>query len=100
RRPGAEGAYVLSRDEIRHKIQETADQGGRQLLMQGGHHPHIKTDWWCELLADIRARWPQVNPHALSAPELDHLAKLDKRPVEDVIDDLVRAGLGGGPGAG
>jgi cyclic dehypoxanthinyl futalosine synthase len=68
--------------------------------MQGGHHPYIKTAWWCELIADIRARWPQINCHALSAPELDHLSKLDKRPVEDVIADLVQAGLGSVPGAG
>ncbi len=100
RRPGAEGEYVLSRDEIHRRIQETADLGGRQLLMQGGHHPYIKTDWWCDLIADIRARWPQVNCHALSAPELDHLAKLDKRPVEGVIADLKAAGLGSVPGAG
>lgn len=100
RRPGAEGEYVLSRDEIHRRIQETADLGGRQLLMQGGHHPYIKTDWWCDLISDIRARWPQVNCHALSAPELDHLSKLDKRPVEDVIADLKHAGLGSVPGAG
>jgi len=100
RRPGAEGAYVLPREEIHRRLQETADLGGRQVLMQGGHHPYLKTAWWCELLADLRARWPQINCHALSAPELDHLSKLDKRPVEAVIDDLAQAGLGSVPGAG
>ena len=100
RRPGAEGAYVLPREEIDKRIQETADLGGRQLLMQGGHHPAIKTAWWCDLIAHIRERWPQVNCHALSAPELDHLAKLDKRPVEHVIAELKEAGLGSVPGAG
>lgn len=100
RRPKADGAYVLEREEIFARIQETAELGGRQLLMQGGHHPYLKTDWWCELLSDVRQRWPQINPHALSAPEIDHLAKLDKRPVEEVIADLVDAGLGSVPGAG
>jgi len=99
RRPGAEGEYVLERDEIYRRIQETVDLGGRQLLMQGGHHPYIKTEWWCELLRDIGERW-DINCHALSAPELDHLAKLDKRPVEEVIRDLKDAGLGSVPGAG
>jgi cyclic dehypoxanthinyl futalosine synthase len=100
RRPGAEGAYVLERDEIHRRVQELADQGGRQLLMQGGHHPYLKTAWWCELIADLRSRWPQINSHALSAPELDHLSKLDKRPVEEVIADLAEAGWGSLPGAG
>jgi cyclic dehypoxanthinyl futalosine synthase len=100
RRPKAQGAYVLERDVIVAKMQELADLGGRQVLMQGGHHPYLKTDWWCELFADLRARFPQINLHALSAPELDHLAKLDKRPVEDVLRDLIAAGLGSVPGAG
>jgi cyclic dehypoxanthinyl futalosine synthase len=100
RRPGHAQAYVLSREAIVEKVRETAELGGRQVLMQGGHHPQIKTDWWCELIADLKARFPLVNAHALSAPELDHLAKLDKRPVEGVIADLVAAGMGSLPGAG
>ena len=100
RRPKHAQAYVLSRDEIVCKVRETAELGGRQILIQGGHHPYLKTEWWCELLADLRERFPQVNAHALSAPELDHLAKLDKRPVQDVIRDLKRAGMGSVPGAG
>ena len=99
RRPNAEGAYVLPREEIHARIQETVDLGGQQLLMQGGHHPYLKTDWWCELIEDIGAHF-DINCHALSAPELDHLSKLDKRPVEEVIADLKQAGLGSVPGAG
>jgi len=100
RRPKADGAYVLDRDVIIAKVHETAEQGGRQILMQGGHHPYLKTDWWCELIADLKQRFPEINAHALSAPEIDHLAKLDKRPVEEVIADLKAAGLGSVPGAG
>jgi cyclic dehypoxanthinyl futalosine synthase len=100
RRPDHAEAYVLPRETIVQKVKEVADLGGRQVLMQGGHHPYLKTAWWCDLLADLSARFPAVNLHALSAPELDHLAKLDKRPVEAVIADLVAAGLGSVPGAG
>ena len=100
RRPKAEGAYVLSNEEILKKVGETAALGGRQILIQGGHHPYLKTDWWCTLLSEIRSKFPLINPHALSAPELEHLAKLDKRPVADVIRDLVDAGMGSVPGAG
>ncbi|MBL8859155.1 MAG: dehypoxanthine futalosine cyclase [Planctomycetes bacterium] len=100
RRPKHGESYVLSREEIHSKFDELAALDGRQALMQGGHHPYLKTDWWCELLTDLAARYPAINLHALSAPELDHLAKLDKRPVEHVIRDLKAAGLGSVPGAG
>lgn len=100
RRPNHAEAYVLPREVLIQKVQSVAELGGRQVLMQGGHHPYLKTDWWCGLLAELHARFPLVNLHALSAPELDHLAKLDKRPVEHVIAELKQAGLGSVPGAG
>ena len=93
-------AYVLSRDEIYGKVKELDGLGGRQVLMQGGHHPRILSDWWGELISDLRGRFPNVNSHALSAPEIDHFSQYEKRPVEDVIRDLKDAGLGSVPGAG
>ncbi len=100
RRPKHAESYVLTREVIVEKVRETAELGGRQILMQGGHHPYLKSDWWADLIADLAARFPRVNAHALSAPELDHLARIEKRPVEGVIADLVQAGLGSVPGAG
>ena len=100
RRPKHEEAYVLERDVILEKVRETVDLGGRQLLMQGGHHPRIQSDWWCELIADIRANYPEINCHALSAPELDFFSVIEKRPLEEILKDLIAAGLGSVPGAG
>jgi len=100
RRPDHDEAYVLEREVLVQKVKEVADLDGRQILIQGGHHPYLKTEWWCDLIADLHSRFPLVNAHALSAPELDHLAKLDKRPVEEVIADLKDAGMGSVPGAG
>lgn len=99
RPPGHPEAYVLSRDEIYAKVQETVDLGGQQLLMQGGHHPHLLSEWWCELISDITKRF-DINCHALSAPELDHFSVMEKRPVEAIIKDLKEAGMGSVPGAG
>jgi cyclic dehypoxanthinyl futalosine synthase len=99
RRPGHAEAYVLSRDEIYGKVEETVRLGGQQLLMQGGHHPNLTTDWWAELIRDITERFP-INCHALSAPELDHFSRVERRPVEEVIRDLMAAGMGSVPGAG
>ena len=100
RSPKHPEGYVLERDVIVEKVRELEALGGRQILMQGGHHHRIDTAWWCDLIADLRERFPSVNAHALSAPELDHLAKLDRRPVSEVIADLKQAGLGSVPGAG
>ena len=91
---------MLSRGEIYEKVEELEALGGRQVLMQGGHHPRVLSEWWGQLISDLKERFPTVNSHALSAPELDHFSQYEKRPVEEVIRDLKDAGLGSVPGAG
>ncbi len=54
RRPGDTEAYVLERDVIYEKIDELRTVGGIQLLLQGGHHPYLKTDWFASLFRDIK----------------------------------------------
>ncbi|MFN0207872.1 MAG: cyclic dehypoxanthinyl futalosine synthase [Planctomycetota bacterium] len=100
RRPGEKGEYVLERDVIYKKVDELIELGGSLILMQGGHHPFLKTQWFVQLLRDLRERYPKLHLHAMSPPEIDHLAKLDKTNVGDVIDRLKDAGMASIPGGG
>jgi cyclic dehypoxanthinyl futalosine synthase len=93
-------AYVLPREELLKKIEETVALGGDQILMQGGLHPTLKLDWYEELLGDIRRHFPQVNIHGFSPPEIHFFAKLNHLPVRDVLERLKAAGLGSLPGGG
>jgi len=93
-------AYVLDREVLYQKIEETIALGGDQILMQGGLHPHLKLEWYEELLRDLRSRFPSVNVHGFSAPELHHFTKVSKRPIREVLERLKEAGLGSLPGGG
>ncbi len=100
RKSGDTDAYVLSREELYQKIEETIALGGDQILMQGGMHPSLKLEWYEELLRDLRSRYPTVNLHAFSPPELWHFHKLNKLPLREVLSRLKEAGLGSLPGGG
>ena len=93
-------AYILNRDELYQKIEETLAAGGDQILLQGGNHPSLKLEWYEDLLRDLRSRYPQVNLHAFSASEIWHFHKLNKLPVKTVLERLKAAGLGSLPGGG
>jgi cyclic dehypoxanthinyl futalosine synthase len=95
----AEG-YVLDRDVLLAKIEETVALGGDQILMQGGLHPTLTLEWYEELLRDIKTHFPQVNVHGFSPPEIHHFTKVSKRPLREVLERLARAGLGSLPGGG
>lgn len=100
RKSGAADAYVLPRETLYQKIDETIALGGDQVLLQGGNHPSLKLEWYEELLRDLRQRYPQVNLHAFSASELWHFHKLNKLPLRTVLQRLQAAGMGSLPGGG
>ncbi|MCS7014604.1 MAG: dehypoxanthine futalosine cyclase [Gemmatales bacterium] len=93
-------AYVLPREELYKKIEETIALGGEQILLQGGLHPSLKLEWYEELLSDIKSRYPRINIHAFSAPEIWHFHKLNKLPLQEVLRRLKEAGMGSLPGGG
>jgi cyclic dehypoxanthinyl futalosine synthase len=93
-------AYVLDRDVLLNKIRETIALGGDQILMQGGLHPHLKLEWYEELLHDIKSHFPGVNVHGFSPPEIHHFTKVSKLPLRTVLERLKNAGLGSLPGGG
>lgn len=97
---GSAEGYVLGVDEICRKIDETIALGGGQLLLQGGHNPDIPLEWYEDLFRAVKSRYPGFRLHALSPPEVIHIARLSRRPVPDVVDRLVRAGLDSIPGGG
>ena len=96
----ADDAYVISHEEMDQKIRETVDLGGTQILMQGGHHPKLSKQWYLDLLSHIRDRWPTVNIHAFSPSEFVAFSEFFNEPIEDIIRDFAKAGLGSIPGGG
>lgn len=100
RTPKSNEGYVLPREELLAKIQETVDLGGNQILLQGGLHPSFTLEWYEEMLRDIKAHYPQINIHGFSPPELHHFTKVNKLSIEVVLQRLKEAGLGSIPGGG
>jgi cyclic dehypoxanthinyl futalosine synthase len=97
---GAPDAYLLETSVILDKIQELADQGGTQLLMQGGLHPDLKIDYFEKLFREIKSRFPEVQNHSLSPAELTHIAKLSGLSLRETLSRLKAAGLDSVPGGG
>ncbi|HMH42201.1 MAG TPA: cyclic dehypoxanthinyl futalosine synthase [Pyrinomonadaceae bacterium] len=95
-----EDHYVLSFEQIDHKLDELTAAGGVQILMQGGHHPKLPFQWYVDLLQHIRQKYPHINIHGFSPPEFQHFAETFQMPLREVISRFREAGLGSIPGGG
>lgn len=100
RPPGHAEGYVLDRESLFQKIEETIQLGGDQILLQGGMNPDLSLPWCEDLLRSIRARFPEINIHGFSPTEIDHLARISGESLENVLQRLRDAGLGSLPGGG
>ncbi len=100
RPPGHPDGYVIDYPTIFQKIEETIELGGNQILLQGGLNPSLPLSWYEELLQAVKQRFPQINIHGFSPPEIHFLAKREKITVEEVLRRLKNAGLGSLPGGG
>ena len=96
---GHEEGYVLPKEVIFSKIQETLDLGGTGVLMQGGLHPDLKIEWYEDLFRSIKERFP-IHLHCLSAPEVTNIAEVSNLSLRDTIARLRDSGLDSIPGGG
>src|SRR5256714_9179535 len=92
--------YVISLEQLDQKLDELSAVGGVQILMQGGHHPKLGFEWYISLLRHIREKYPHINIHGFSPPELQHFCDIFGMPLREVIGKFREAGLGSIPGGG
>ncbi|GAB4339268.1 MAG: cyclic dehypoxanthinyl futalosine synthase [Candidatus Abyssubacteria bacterium] len=99
RSAGASDAYVISRRELAQKIRETVELGGTQILLQGGLHPDLRLQFYCDMLRFMKREFA-VHIHGFSPPEIIHFARLNGMTVAETISRLRSAGLDSIPGGG
>lgn len=100
RTPGHAEGYTLDRDAVLDKVRETVEQGGTEILFQGGLNPRLKIEWYEEMFSTIMERFPTVVLHALSPAEVIYIAHISKLTMEHCLQRLKSAGLHSLPGAG
>jgi cyclic dehypoxanthinyl futalosine synthase len=100
RRPGKADTYVHDIEEICRRIDETIALGGTGILMQGGLHPDFEIEWYEDLLRALHARYPKLQLHCFSPPEIHNIHLISKLDYETIMWRLKEAGLYSMPGGG
>jgi len=93
-------AYLVDEHTLDRKIEETLEQGGRQLLIQGGLHPLLRIEWYERFISYIRDKYPILHIHGLSPPEIVHISRISHVSITETLQRLRDAGLGSLPGGG
>src|SRR5690606_12651049 len=71
-----------------------------EVHMVAGIHPKLEYQYYLDLLRAVKRARPAIHVKAFTMVELDQIAKKAKKPLEEVLPELVEAGLGSVPGGG
>jgi aminodeoxyfutalosine synthase len=100
RLPGQEGAYWWTPEECAQKVREHLHEPVTEVHMVAGIYPKLEYAYYLDLLRAVKRARPSIHIKAFTMVELDQIAKKARKPIEEVLPELIEAGLGSVPGGG
>jgi aminodeoxyfutalosine synthase len=99
-KPGDADAYTMSLDEAWDKLRRRSDQPLTEVHVVNGLHPDLPFDYYTELLRGFKRIRPGIHLKCFTAVEIAFFADLYGRTDEQVLRELMEAGLDSLPGGG
>src|SRR5207237_1351657 len=79
---------------------QPVNEGATELHITGGLNTKLPFSYFTDLLSSLKKQYPQLHLKALTMVELDHFAHFYKMEDEDMLRQLIDAGLDSCPGGG
>lgn len=97
---GENGSYFISLDQAKNHIKTKIDKNIKELHIVSALNKNLDINYYIELFKYCKKIFPSTHIQALTAVEIDYLAKQSELSIEDTLKKLMKAGLGSLPGGG
>ena len=92
--------YMMSIDEILKIADEAIKNGAMELHIVSAHNDKAGLDWYMGMFKTIKDKYPNIHIKALTAAEVNFLAKEYGLSYEEVLDMMIESGVDSMPGGG
>jgi aminodeoxyfutalosine synthase len=99
-KPGDAGAYTMSLEQVWDKLRQRVHQQLTEIHVVNGLHPDLPFDYYTEMLRGFKRIRPGITLKCFTAVEIAFFADLYKMTDEQVLRELMAAGLDSLPGGG
>ena len=99
-KPGMPEAYTMSLEEAWDKLRQRANQPLTELHIVNGLNPHLPFSYYRDLLRGFKQIRPGIHLKCFTAVEIAYFADLYGMTDEQVLRELIDAGLDSLPGGG
>ena len=95
-----ERAYTMDRDQIVDRARQAHDRGATELHIVGGLHHKLPFQYYVDVVKWVKEAAPEIHVKAYTGVEVEWFAKIARKPIREILQTLIDAGLGSLPGGG
>jgi aminodeoxyfutalosine synthase len=93
RKPGEKDGYTMRIEEAVRLAKEMEPAGITELHIVNGLHPTLPWRYYPRSLRELKAALPQVSLKAFTATEIHWFERISGLPADEILDELIDAGL-------
>ena len=97
---GGPKPYTLTMDEVRERLRAYKHIPITEVHIVGGVNPRLPYAYYLDLVRTVKEERPEVHIKAFTAVEWEEIARVAKKPLREVLEEMKQAGLGSVPGGG
>ncbi len=93
-------SYTMSMEQVWEVAGKGYAEAVTEFHIVGGLHPELSLDWYCEMIAGLKERYPGVHLKAFTMVEIAYWAKRAKISIRETLERFRDAGVDSMPGGG
>jgi 2-iminoacetate synthase ThiH len=97
---GGPKPYTLTMDEVRERLRAYKHIPITEVHIVGGVNPRLPYQYYLDLVRTVKEERPEVHIKAFTAVEWEEIARVARKPLREVLEEMKQAGLGSVPGGG
>ncbi|MDR3637115.1 MAG: aminofutalosine synthase MqnE [Isosphaeraceae bacterium] len=92
--------YTMDQTQIKERALQARSRGATELHIVGGLHHKLPFQYYVDVVRWVKEAAPEIHVKAYTGVEVEWFAKIDRRPIREILERLIEAGLGSLPGGG
>ena len=93
-------SYTMSMEQVWEIAGKGYAEAVTEFHIVGGLHPELTLDWFCDMIAGLKERYPGVHLKAFTMVEIAYFAKRARISIRETLQRLKDAGVDSMPGGG
>lgn len=92
--------YTMTHEEIMKIVDDVHSRGAKEVHIVSAHNPNTGLEWYLEIFKKIKSAYPDMHVKALTAAEINFLARHYSKSYDEIIDLMIQNGVDSMPGGG